>query len=40
MSRGRKGYREGQWFAVPLRDGGYALGVIVRGGYETAGGLG
>ncbi len=22
---------EGQWFAVPLRNGGYALGVIVRG---------
>lgn len=23
-------YREGDWFAVPLRDGGYALGVIAR----------
>lgn len=23
-------YREGDWFAVPLRDGGYALGRIAR----------
>ncbi len=33
-------YNEGQWFAVPLRDGGYALGIIVRGSYKTKGGLG
>jgi hypothetical protein len=33
-------YSEGQWFAVPLRRGGYALGIIVRGGYKTKGGLG
>lgn len=33
-------YVEGQWFAVPLNDGGYALGVIVRGNYRTKGGLG
>ena len=23
-------YREGDWFAVPLRDGGYAVGIIAR----------
>lgn len=33
-------YSEGQWFAVPLKDGGYALGIIVRGSYKTKGGLG
>ena len=33
-------YREGQWFAVPLRDGGYAIGIIARGAYKTRGGLG
>ncbi len=33
-------YKEGQWFAVPLRDSGYALGIIVRGSYKTKGGLG
>lgn len=33
-------YSEGQWFAVPLKDGGYALGIIVRGGRKTKGGLG
>jgi len=33
-------YSEGQWFAVPLKDGGYALGIIVRGSYKTHGGLG
>jgi len=33
-------YTEGQWFAVPLRDRGYALGIIVRGSYKTRGGLG
>ena len=33
-------YSEGQWFAVPLRDGGYAMGIIVRGNYRTKGGLG
>lgn len=33
-------YNEGQWFAIPLRDGDYALGIIVRGNYRTKGGLG
>jgi hypothetical protein len=33
-------YNEGQWFAVPLRKDGYALGIIVRGSYKTKGGLG
>ena len=33
-------YNEGQWFAVPLRSSGYALGIIVRGSYRTKGGLG
>jgi hypothetical protein len=33
-------YSEGQWFVVPLKDGGYALGIIVRGSYKTKGGLG
>jgi len=33
-------YNEGQWFAVPLKLGGYALGIIVRGSYRTKGGLG
>jgi hypothetical protein len=33
-------YGEGQWFAVPLDDGSYALGIIVRGSYSTKGGLG
>jgi hypothetical protein len=33
-------YAEGQWFAVPLKDGGYALGIIVRGSSKTRGGLG
>jgi Immunity protein 26 len=33
-------YSEGQWFAVPLRTGGYALGIITRGNYKTKGGLG
>ena len=33
-------YEEGQWFGVPLRDGGYAIGTIVRGSYRTRGGLG
>jgi hypothetical protein len=33
-------YHEGQWFAVPLDQGGYALGVIVRGGPSKHGGLG
>lgn len=23
-------YREGDWFAVPLRDGGFAIGVVAR----------
>lgn len=33
-------YGEGRWFAVPLRDGGYAMGIITRGSSETKGGLG
>jgi len=33
-------YSEGQWFAVPLRKDGYALGIIVRGSYKTKVGLG
>lgn len=33
-------YDEGQWFAVPLRDGHYGIGIIVRGNYHTKGGLG
>lgn len=33
-------YDEGDWFAIPLRDGDYALGIIVRGNYQTKGGLG
>lgn len=27
-------YAEGTWFAVPLRDGGFAVGVVVRMGYK------
>jgi Immunity protein 26 len=30
-SRARKSYQEGDWFAVPLRNGGYAIGLIARG---------
>jgi hypothetical protein len=26
----RFNYREGDWFAVPLRDGGYAVGLVAR----------
>lgn len=33
-------YNEGQWFAVSLTNGGYALGIIVRGSYKARGGLG
>jgi hypothetical protein len=33
-------YDEGQWFAIPLRKGGYAIGIIVRGSFKTKGGLG
>jgi len=40
MARKVVKYDEGQWFAVPLRNGGYALGIIVRGRYKTRGGLG
>ena len=43
MEPGRKRhieYDEGQWFAVTLKGGGYALGIIVRGRYRTKGGLG
>lgn len=28
-------FTEGQWFAVPLRNEGYALGIVVRGNYKT-----
>lgn len=30
MAKKRINYREGDWFAVPLRDGGYAVGVVAR----------
>lgn len=40
MSKRHIKYDEGQWFAVPLRSGGYAFGLIVRGSYKTRGGLG
>jgi len=40
MAVKRVKYDEGQWFAVPLRYGGYATGIIVRGSYKTKGGLG
>jgi hypothetical protein len=40
MAQKRIRYDEGQWFAIPLRNGGYALGIIVRGSYKTKGGLG
>jgi hypothetical protein len=33
-------YREGQWFAIPIKDIGYCLGIIVRGSSKTHGGLG
>ncbi|MAT44851.1 MAG: hypothetical protein CL609_21175 [Anaerolineaceae bacterium] len=33
-------YFEGSWFAVPLRDYGYGMGIIVRGAFKTKGGLG
>ena len=33
-------YREGSVFAVPLRKGGYALGVVARVTAETFGGCG
>jgi hypothetical protein len=36
----RIAYQEGQWFAVPLCDGGYAVGILVRGSSRTRGGLG
>lgn len=26
----RRNYREGDWFAVPLREGGYAVGIVAR----------
>ena len=40
MGRKHIRYNEGQWFGVPLRKGGYAIGIIVRGSYKTKGGLG
>ncbi len=30
-------YSEGQWFAVPLKNGGYALGIIARGSHKVKG---
>ena len=30
-------YSEGQWFAVPLKSGGYALGIIARGSHKVKG---
>ncbi len=32
----RKNYREGDWFAVPLRDGGFAAGVVARANRQAA----
>jgi hypothetical protein len=29
-------YREGDWFAVPLRDGGFAVGVVARSNPKAA----
>jgi hypothetical protein len=29
-------YREGDWFGVPLRDGGFAAGVIARANPKAA----
>jgi hypothetical protein len=29
-------YREGAWFAVPLREGGYAVGVVARANPKAA----
>ena len=41
MTNGRRvRYVEGQWFAIPLRNGGYATGRLVRGSIKTHGGLG
>lgn len=40
MRSQRVKYHEGQWFAVSLRTGGYAPGIIVRGGRAFKGGLG
>ncbi|MBS3950326.1 MAG: immunity 26/phosphotriesterase HocA family protein [Peptococcaceae bacterium] len=40
MAKEHMKYYEGQWFAIPLQEGGYALGIIVRGNYQTKGGLG
>jgi len=30
-------YSEGEWFAVPLKDSGYALGIIARGSHKVKG---
>ena len=30
MARRKRHYKEGDWFAVPLKGGGYALGLIAR----------
>jgi hypothetical protein len=38
--RSRAPYQEGQWFAVPVQRCGYGLGVIVRSGPRSHGGLG
>jgi Immunity protein 26 len=32
----RVNYREGDWFAVPLRDGGFAVGVVARANPQAA----
>ena len=29
-------YREGDWFAVPLRDGGYGIGIVARANPKAA----
>lgn len=32
----RVNYREGDWFAAPLREGGYAVGVVARANPKAA----
>lgn len=30
MAKAKVNYREGDWFAVPLQDGGYGVGIVAR----------
>ncbi len=32
LGKKKQPYKEGDWFAVPLREGGYAVGLIARSG--------